>query len=173
MTPATDLLPVLAALLAIASAGDVAVHRIPNALVLSVLATGLLAQGLATPRIPALAGSLGAVLVVGIVTWPAWTRSWLGGADLKLAAATAAWLGLEHVPVYLLASAVSVGAVSVVCYGASARAARSEVRRNLAIAARGVAIAAPLGAEGGRVQVPAGLGFALGALATLALAGRL
>jgi prepilin peptidase CpaA len=163
----------LATLLGIASAWDIAVHRVPNALVVGIAATGVVAQALAGAGAVQIGGSVLAIAIVGAAVWPAWTRRWIGGGDLKLAAATAAWVGLPSVPMYLLASAAAVGGVSVLCYARSARSARSEIRRNLALAARGVPIEAPLGAEHGRVQVPAGVGFAIGAAVTLMTTGGL
>jgi prepilin peptidase CpaA len=173
MSPHELLLPVLGTLLAVASASDVALHRIPNTLVVGVAATGLLVQVVAGPGLTGFGGSVLAVIVVGAIVWPAWARGWIGGGDLKLGAATAAWIGFAAVPGYLLASAVAVGVLSTWCYAVSARRARSAVRRNLAAVARGVSIEVSLGAEDGRVQVPAGVGFAIGALVTLASTGGL
>ncbi len=171
MRAPADLLAVLGTLLAVASASDVALHRIPNALAVGVAVTGLVAQVVAGAGFVGVAGSALAVILVGAIVWPAWSRGWLGGGDLKLGAAAAAWVGLEAVPGYVLSSAVAVGLVSLACYAGSARSARSAVRANLVAAARGGSISAPLGAEDGRVQVPAGVGFALGAAVTLALTG--
>jgi prepilin peptidase CpaA len=168
----SSMLSVLMILLALASVWDVALHRIPNALVVGVAVTGLLAQALHGGGTEVGWSAL-AVLGVGAATWPAWTRGWIGGGDLKLAAATAAWLGTARVPLYLLVSALSIGALSVACYALSAREARGEVRRNLVYAAKGVPIAAPIGAATGRAQVPAGAGFAVAALVVLAMTGGL
>jgi prepilin peptidase CpaA len=173
MPPTIHMLPVLGTLLAVASASDVALHRIPNALAVGVAATGLLAQLVEGHGLWSVGGSTLAVVVVGAIVWPAWARGWVGGGDLKLGAAAAAWVGVAHVPTYVVASAVGVGIVSLVSYTASTRSARSEVRRNLAAAAHGVSIAVPLGAQDGRTQVPAGVGFAIGALVTLSIAGGL
>lgn len=163
---------VLITLLAVASAWDAALHRIPNTLVLGVAATGLLAQFLGGGWEGLGSGAL-AVPAAGAALWVAWTRRWIGGGDLKLAAAAAAWLGVGRIPGYLLASAVAIGALSVACYALSARAARVAVRRNLACAAKGVAIAVPIDDRDGRIQVPAGAGFAFAALVVLAMTGGL
>jgi prepilin peptidase CpaA len=168
-----QMLPVLGTLLAVASASDVAIQRIPNALVLGVAVTGLLTQAMAAGPV-GLAGAAIAAVVAGVTVWPFWNRGWIAGGDLKLAAATATWLGLRSVPAYMLVSAVAVGVVSVVCYAASAQSARAQVRNNLSAAVRGAGIGAvTLGAEEGRVRVPAGVGFAAGALVTLAMTGGL
>lgn len=164
--------PVLIMLLALACAWDVGLHRIPNALVVGIAATGLLAHAMRGGAVAAGWSAL-AVLIVAAIAWPAWTRQWVGGGDLKLAAAAAAWLSVYRIPIYLVVSAIAIGALSVACYALSSRGARAEVRRNLAFAAKGVIGTAPLGAERGRVRVPAGAGFALGAMVTLALTGGL
>lgn len=171
MLPLSHMLPVLGTLLAVASASDVALQRIPNALVLGVVGTGLLTQAMAAGFV-GVASAVGAAMAVGLMVWPFWSRGWVGGGDLKLAAATATWVGLGSVPTYVLASAVGVGVVSVVCYAASNHSARAQVRNNLAAAVNGAAMAAvPIAAEEGRAQVPAGVGFAAGALVTLAMRG--
>jgi prepilin peptidase CpaA len=162
------MLSVLVMLLAVASASDVAIHRIPNALVVGVVAAGALAQVL-SGGLPALAAGGTAVVVVAAALWPAWARHWIGGGDLKLAAAIGVWLGITRVPIYLLESAIVAGLLSLVCYFLSARSARAEVRCNLAVATRGVRFAAPLDASCGRIQVPAGAAFAVGGLLALLL----
>ncbi len=172
MPSSAQMLPVLGTLLAVASASDMAMHRIPNGLVVGIAITGFLSALLAD-GVGGAGGSVLALLITVAVVWPAWAKGWVGGGDLKLASSAAAWLGLGLVPAYLVASALAVGVVSICCYAASARSARSEVLGNLATAARGAGFSAPLGSERGRVQVPAGLGFAVGALVTLAMTGRL
>jgi prepilin peptidase CpaA len=164
------MVPLLIVLLALASVWDATLHRIPNALVVAVAATGALARVMSGGPI-ALGWSALAVVVVGAVIHPAWTRGWIGGGDLKLAAAAAAWLGIARVPLYLVASGLAIGLVSMVSFALCARAVRAEVRRNLAGAARGVPVLAPILARPGRAQVPAGVGFAVGALAALAIGG--
>jgi prepilin peptidase CpaA len=160
------------ALLAVASVSDVTQHRIPNALVVGVAGVSL-AQAAVRGGFVALGSSLLAIVVVGALIWPAWTRRWIGGGDLKLAAATGAWLGVTSVPTFLVASSVTIGVMSLASYALSARATRADVRRNLVFAARGVAFTAPLGSQAGRAQVPAGAGFAVGAIVTLVLSGGL
>jgi prepilin peptidase CpaA len=172
MPDSDPMLLVLATLLAVASASDVALHRIANSLVIAVAATGLLSALLVGGAVALGEGALASVVTAAVI-WPAWAKEWIGGGDLKLAAATAAWLGIGHVPTYLLTSAIAVGIVSMVCYAASAPAVRSDVRGNLAMLARGAGFSAPLRNDRGRVQVPAGVGFAVGALVTLAMRGGL
>src|SRR5215208_4679040 len=85
---------VLMALLAWACAADLRRRRIPNVLVLTMLATGL-ALSLA-PRTDATPGMLGALrgFALGLVIWlPFHTLGLLGAGDVKLIAAAGAWLG--------------------------------------------------------------------------------
>jgi prepilin peptidase CpaA len=166
------MLPVLLTLLALASVWDVALHRIPNALVVGVAVSGLLGSAMRGGA-TAVGSSALACVAVGAALWLAWTRHWIGGGDLKLASATAAWLGIARVPAYLLASAMAIGVVSVASYALSERAARSEMRRNLVYAAKLGSVAAPICAENGRVQVPAGAGFAMAAVIVLVMTGGL
>jgi prepilin peptidase CpaA len=167
-----SILSVLFVLLALASAWDIALHRIPNALVVGVMTTGFVAQVI-HGQWAALVSSAIAVLATAAALWFGWTNRWIGGGDLKLAAAAAAWLGIARVPLHLLTSALSIGALSLACYALSKCQARAEVRRNLVYAAKGLPIAAPIGGDGGRAQVPAGAGFAIGAMVVLAMTGGL
>jgi prepilin peptidase CpaA len=166
------MLSILGILLAVACASDVALHRIPNSLVVGVAATGVLGAALESGAL-GVAGSAAALAITAAAVWPAWARGWVGGGDLKLGASAAAWVGVERLPLYLVSSAIAVGVVSIICYAASAQDSRSQVRRNLALAARGVAFTAPIRSEAGRAQVPAGVGFAVGALVALLLTGGL
>jgi Flp pilus assembly protein protease CpaA len=117
---------------------DVALHNSERSLLALLYGPWRWLLGLSGWAAGAVAGRVGAA------TWPVWARGWLGGGDLKLGAAAAAWIGLGDVVTYVLASAVAVGLVSIACYAASARTARRTVRRNLAAAARGVSIAVSL-----------------------------
>jgi prepilin peptidase CpaA len=163
---------VLLTLLAIASVWDIALHRVPNALAVGIAAVGLV-DALLRGGVMGLGGSVLAVVCVGALVWPAWARRMVGGGDLKLAAAGAAWLGIRLVPAYLLTSAVAIGTLAIVSYALSASSARADVRRNLSFAVRGVPFAVAIGSEAGRAQVPAGAGFAVAAIVTLVLSGGL
>jgi prepilin peptidase CpaA len=48
-----------------------------------------------------------------VVTFGLFARGLLGGGDAKLAAATALWLGFEHLPAYLLLAALLGGALTL------------------------------------------------------------
>jgi prepilin peptidase CpaA len=157
---------IAAALLAIAAGWDVARHRIPNAIPVAVAVTGVLSAGLRSGP-GAAAASAGALALVLVVLLAPWRKRRLGGGDLKLAAGAAAWTGLGGLWTYALASGLALGAFAVVSYAASSPAARQDIRANLALAGRGAAAPIAIGAGGGRVPVPAGAAFALGAIGAL------
>lgn len=163
---------VLIIMLALASVWDVVLHRIPNAVTVGIAATGLVA-GAMSGGVRTFGASVLAGIVVGAALWPGWTRRWIGGGDLKLAAASATWLGIARLPSYLLVAAVAVGVLSLVSYVRSERTVRCEMRRNLACALRVAAVSAPITAHRGRAQVPAGAGFAIAAVVVLAMTGGL
>lgn len=152
-----------ATLLAAAAASDVARHRIPNALSVSIAATALVARTLDEGILGGGSGLAG-LAVTGAVLYPAWARRAIGGGDLKLAAAAAAWVGLAGLPRYAIASAAAAGLLAVICYLASAPAARREMRMNLLFAGRGVTASVATRPGQGRVPLPAGAAFASGAL---------
>jgi Flp pilus assembly protein protease CpaA len=155
-----------AALAAVAAASDCAIRRIPNWLSVPLLAGGVAAQALLGPSY--VLSGIGAALLVGLGLLPLWAARRLGGGDLKLAVAAAAWIGLAALPRYLLASALAAGALAVMSYASSHREARLAIRANLRAVARGHAIAPPLGAVAGRAPVAAGAAFAVGAAWVLA-----
>jgi len=161
-------LAVLTALLAAAVGWDVLRRRVPNPLSLAVAATGLAAQ-LYTAGFSGVASGAAALLATGALLWFPWSKGHLGGGDLKLAAATATWLGLARLPGYLLSAAIAGGLLSVVCYAFSTRDARTNVRANL-VAVRLDGRLPPMAeAEPGRVSVPYAAAIASGALVGLAL----
>jgi prepilin peptidase CpaA len=151
---------ILGTLLAIAAASDVAQRRVPNLLVAPLAVAGLAAQWSSGGVLGAGNGLLagGVVLVVlGI----AWANGALGGGDVKLAAATATWLGLGSVVPFLLyagAAGVPVALVTRLSY-------RFETWRLARVVGPGGALVAPL--EGSRETAPVAVAVALGALAVL------
>src|SRR6266545_2000829 len=64
----------------------------------------------------------GAALVL-LALIPVWSRGFLGGGDVKLAAACAAWLALGDLPVFALAVALAGGLVAAAALVLSRRAA--------------------------------------------------
>jgi prepilin peptidase CpaA len=161
---------VLAGLLALAAGFDVARHRIPNPISVAILVTGLVEAGLHGGWPEALSRT-GAAVAVFFVLLVAWMRRAIGGGDLKLAVAAAAWLGLAGLWPYAVASALALGVLGTVSFLASSEAARREIRANLALTARGVSAPIDIAGGAGRVPVPAGAAFAIGAMGALLWGG--
>jgi prepilin peptidase CpaA len=55
----------------------------------------------------------GAAAAVLAVTFVFFARGWIGGGDAKLAAATALWLGFDHLTAYLLYASVFGGVLTL------------------------------------------------------------
>jgi prepilin peptidase CpaA len=55
----------------------------------------------------------GAALAVLAVTFTLFACGWIGGGDAKLAAATALWLGFDHLVAYLLYASILGGALTL------------------------------------------------------------
>ena len=56
---------------------------------------------------------IGAALAVLAVTFTFFACGWIGGGDAKLAAATALWLGFEHLLTYLIYASLFGGALTL------------------------------------------------------------
>lgn len=105
---------VFTALLAIIARADVRDRRIPNALVVALIACGL---GAALTVLREAVGLRGAAVGVGLGL-ALWTPFWLGGVlgagDVKLAAAIGAWLGPAGVIEASLLAALAGGLLALV-----------------------------------------------------------
>jgi prepilin peptidase CpaA len=101
------------ALMAFAASSDLFTMTISNRVTLALVA-GFVAMALISGMSPhdmlAHAGAAGAVLVVTFVFF---ARGWIGGGDAKLAAATALWLGFDHLVPYLLYASIFGGALTL------------------------------------------------------------
>jgi prepilin peptidase CpaA len=150
---------VLGSLLAVAAASDVALRRVPNALVAPLAAAGLAAQWVEGGAGAALQGVLGGAVVLLLLLLP-WATGKLGGGDLKLAAAAAIWLGTPRLLDFLLLTAVAGAPVAL--------GARLSHRVSLA---RSLRAAAPGGAGLGPLlepeTVPLAVAIAVGAMIAL------
>jgi prepilin peptidase CpaA len=156
-------LAVATALLVAAACADVWRRRIPNVINAALGLSGLWAQ--ASQRSwGALASGAGTGLIMLALLWVPWQSGRVGGGDVKLAAGAGFWLGLSRLPEYLLLAALAGGALSLVYYVLSSRAARREIRLNLTSAAMsGRVPALTLKSEAGRRSVPYGVAFAAAA----------
>jgi prepilin peptidase CpaA len=112
LTDAVRLL-VFPALMAFAASSDLFTMTISNRVTVALLA-GFLAMALISGMSPhdmlVHAGAASAVLAVTFVFF---ARGWIGGGDAKLAAATALWLGFDHLVPYLLYASIFGGALTL------------------------------------------------------------
>jgi prepilin peptidase CpaA len=100
-------------LLVIACVSDVRTRRIPNSLVV-MLALGGLVYALAIMSPLAALGRALAGSAVGLALWlPFWLARVLGAGDVKLAAASGAWLGVAGIVEASLLAAVAGGVLAV------------------------------------------------------------
>jgi prepilin peptidase CpaA len=98
-----------------------------------------------------------------VVLLPVWARGYLGGGDLKMAVATAAWVGLGRMPQYLLATALAGGILAVLSYLRAGAEARRAIRAN-ALQLHVPAWSDAMRVQGTAAMVPYGAAFAAGAL---------
>jgi prepilin peptidase CpaA len=123
-------LPLILALIAFAclvgaAIFDVATFEIPDTLSIVLLATALGYGGL-TPGFDWLSHGLALLLMFGIGLL-LFSRGWMGGGDIKIMVAVAAWTGLEGLPLQLAYVAIAGGGLALVLI---------IVRRGLAAAGR-------------------------------------
>ncbi len=149
-------LGLLAALLVVACVTDAARRRIPNAVSAAVAVVGLLAQASGSGFRAAGLAAGAALAVLALLAAP-WRFGILGGGDVKLAAACAAWTSFQRLPLFLLATALAGG---VLAAGVAVRHA------HLAFAPG----AARPGLEIDKVRIP--YAFAIGGGALVALLWR-
>jgi prepilin peptidase CpaA len=104
---------VFALLLTAACVSDLRTRRIPNQLVLVLLALGTLYSISAAPVLPGLGRALGG-LAVGLALWfPFYLFGMLGAGDVKFFAAASSWLGITGALHAAFYSAVAGGALAL------------------------------------------------------------
>ncbi len=162
MLPALDVM--VSAALAIAAASDLASRRIPNVLALTA---GLLGLAVSAGSHQLLSG-IAAGLLCLCLTVPMWRRGLLGGGDVKLAAAAAAWVRLDHLIAFGLAVALLGGVLSLL---ALLRASSSDRRLVRANATASLATSRITVARSSGTSIPYGLAIAAGA--TIVMSGAL
>ncbi len=149
-------LVILGAFLAVAAAVDVAQRRVPNLVVAPLAAAGLAARWTVEGAGGVGDGLLAGIAVLAALAYP-WARGFLGAGDVKLAAATATWLGLGSVvPFLLYAGAAGIPVALAVKLRRRVDLGRAPVPAG---APGGVAVAAS------RETAPVAVAIALGALA--------
>ena len=100
------------ALMAFAASSDLITMTISNRISLLLIAGFFVLAvmtGMPLTEIGMHVGAAAAVLVVAFVFF---ARGWIGGGDAKLAAATALWLGFDHLTEYLLYASIFGGVLT-------------------------------------------------------------
>jgi prepilin peptidase CpaA len=106
-------LVVFPALVAFAASSDLLTMTISNRVSL-ILAGGFLVLALLSRMsIMDVLCNFGAALAVLVVAFGFFSRGWIGGGDAKLAAATALWLGFDHLLPYLVYASLFGGALTL------------------------------------------------------------
>ena len=101
------------ALMAFAASSDLFTMTISNRVSI-ILVAGFFALALYSGmNLQAVMWHAGAALAVLTVTFVFFARGWIGGGDAKLAAATALWLGFDHLLEYLLYASLFGGALTI------------------------------------------------------------
>lgn len=153
---------ILAALVLIAAAGDIARFEIPNWLCLSIVflfpIAALLTPGPA-PWLSHLAASI-LILSVGLLIF---NFKVMGGGDVKLLAAIAVWTGLSDLVTLMLATAIAGGFVS-----ASLLTARYAVQKLQSNAGDDTPHKEPIRVLQKDAPMPYGVAIALGTLFLIA-----
>ena len=101
------------ALMAFAASSDLVTMTISNRVTVALVG-GFVVMALMTGMSPHdMLTHTGAAAAVLAVTFVFFARGWIGGGDAKLAAATALWLGFDHLVVYLLYASIFGGVLTL------------------------------------------------------------
>jgi prepilin peptidase CpaA len=159
--PIPHLIP-LALGLAVAIGFDLGRRRIPNVVCALVFVFGLVVRGVDQGLLAALSGVGSAALILAILFRP-WQAGGLGGGDVKLASATAAWVSFGQLVWFALATALAGGVVALACYLLSRAPARAGIRANLTLSLLHNELPPAPSHRAGGVSVPYALAIAAGA----------
>lgn len=96
-----------------AAASDAVTLRIPNALIVYLLAGYAATVALTAPGWTHLAASAAVGLAVLAAGGLLFARGWMGGGDVKLLAVTALWLGPAATPALMLLTAIAGGVLTL------------------------------------------------------------
>jgi len=117
---------------AVAVATDVSSRRIPNVLTISLAVAAFALH--ATQGWASLGASIAALVAVMLLGFAAFSMGWLGGGDVKLAAAAAAAFGFPDAIPFLLYTAIGGGVLAAGVAIATGRA--GSVVRSIALVLR-------------------------------------
>ncbi len=112
MTEAIKLL-LFPAMMAFAASSDLLTMTIPNRVSLIVIGGFFLLALMTGMSVAEVASHLGAACIVLVLAFGFFARGWIGGGDAKLAAATALWLGFDHLMDYALYGSLFGGALTL------------------------------------------------------------
>jgi prepilin peptidase CpaA len=102
------------ALMAFAASSDLLTMTISNRVSL-ILVVGFFALAAGSGmNVMDILSHVGAGSIVLVVAFGFFTRGWIGGGDAKLAAATALWLGFDHLLPYLVYASLFGGALTLI-----------------------------------------------------------
>lgn len=104
---------VFPAAMAFAAAMDLFTMTIPNRVSITLVAAFCLAAAMMGIGWQAFASHVGAGLLMLVIGIGMFSRGWLGGGDAKLLAATALWLGFEHLLSYVLLAGIAGGVLAM------------------------------------------------------------
>ncbi|MFC1610203.1 prepilin peptidase [Myxococcota bacterium] len=151
---------------------DIRDRRIPNVISLALLMGGVSAQVAGYGWMDALRALAIAVILGALLIIP-WLKGGIGGGDLKLTMATATWLGVSKVGVFILVGAVAGGLAAIVCYVLSKPLARRAIRSNLLRIFRVGALPMVEAKVDERISVPYSIAIAFGGIYALLVPGAL
>jgi prepilin peptidase CpaA len=100
------------AMMAFAASSDLLTMTISNRVSLILVAGFFVLAAVTGMDATTMGIHLGAALLVFAVVFGMFAMGWIGGGDAKLAAATALWLGFDHLPAYLVWASLFGGALT-------------------------------------------------------------
>jgi prepilin peptidase CpaA len=101
------------AMMAFAASSDLLTMTIANRVSLLLIGGFVLLAAATGMSISAMALHAGAAAAVLVVAFVCFAFGWIGGGDAKLAAATALWLGFDHLADYLIYASLLGGALTI------------------------------------------------------------
>jgi len=101
------------AMMAFAASSDLLTMTIANRISLILVGGFCLLAALTGIGAAELLSHVGAAALVLVVVFVFFTRGWIGGGDAKLAAATALWLGFDHLVDYLIYASLFGGVLTL------------------------------------------------------------
>lgn len=105
---------VFPAAMAFAGAMDLFTMTIPNRISIVLVAAFGVAAAMTGIGWSALASHLGAGFLMLVIGIGMFAMGWLGGGDAKLLAATALWIGFDHLLAYLIVAGIAGGLLAIV-----------------------------------------------------------